>query len=301
VANEGKVVYSEAFGMADVEKAVPNELRTRFRIASITKGFTAVLALQAIERGELDAQKSILEYLPGVTNEALADVTVEHLLSPASGIEDFAPTPSQAGQSVREALIERLSRAKLVCQPGESHKYCNVGYTTLGFVLENATGKPYDELLQERVFGPLEMEASYLEATPGKSSHTRARGYAMKDGNFKAEEEEDLSLFPAAGAIVSTAPDLLRFSRALSSDELLTTTSRQKMLSANSGESKFGCHNFTIPTGDRVQVFEGGMPGTSSALVRVNDGQYTIVLLANLSSAPNQSVSRAILMALLRK
>lgn len=91
VAHEDEVIYSNAFGMAHVENHVPNKSDSRFRIASITKGFTATLALRAAERGELDLQESILKYLPEVTNEALAEVTVEHLLNNTSGIEDFAP------------------------------------------------------------------------------------------------------------------------------------------------------------------------------------------------------------------
>jgi len=300
VAKGGKVIYGEAFGMADGENDIPTQLDTQFRIASITKGFTAVLALQAIERGELDVQKSIVDYLPGVTNSALADVTVEHLLNHTSGIEDFSPTPSQPDQSVREALVERLNQAKLVSKPGEEHKYCNVGYTTLGFVLENATGKTYEELLQTRILGPLKMDATYLEGAPGAGPHVHARGYTMVSGELQAEEEADMSLFPAAGAIVSTAPDLLRFSRALSTDDLLTKRSRQKLLAESSGESRYGCRNLKIPTGDRVQIFEGGMTGSSSLLLRVNDGQYTVVLLSNLSSGADQSVARALLMAILR-
>lgn len=300
VAQVGKIIYSDAFGTADVDRAVPNELDTRFRIASVTKGFTAVLALQAVERGEFKLDASILEYLPGVTNQALTGVTVEHLLNHTSGIEDFAPTPAEQGQSVRDALVERLNHAELVSSPGEAHKYCNVGYTIMGFALENATGKTYETLLEERVLGPLGMDDSYLEGAPGDGARVRARGYAMNGGQLSADEEKDLSLFPAAGAIVSTAPDLLKFARALGTDQLLNASSRQKLLDESSGKPQYGCQNVKIPTGDRVQIFQGGMAGTSSILIRMNDGQYTVVLLANQSSVPLQAIAREIMMVMLR-
>jgi CubicO group peptidase (beta-lactamase class C family) len=300
VAREGDVIYSDTFGMADLENDVANEPDTRFRTASITKGVTATLALQAAERDELGLYKSILEYLPEVTNEALAEVTVEHLLNHTSGIEDFAPRPGQPDQSIREALVDRLNRAKLISTPGETHKYCNAGYTILGFVLENATGKSYEDLLNERVFEPLGMDASYLEGSPDKDYPARAQGYTQKNGQLAADDEPDVSLFPAAGGIVSTGPDLLRFSRGLAGTELLSQTSREKMLSDDTGKSQYGCVNRRIPTGDRVQIFQGDMTGTSSVLLRVNDGQYTIVLLANQSSVPCQTIAQSLLRALLQ-
>lgn len=300
VARKNEVVSSESVGMANVEKAVSNESKTRFRIASITKGFTGVLALQAVERGELDLKKSIRDYLPGLTNEALSAITVEHLLTHKSGIADFIPTPSESDQSVLETLLAGLNGAKVVAAPGEKYQYCNVGYTTLGFVLEHATSKSLKTLLQERVFEPFKMSDSYLDESHIVAAPTRAQGYALLDGKLSLDELENISQFSAAGGIVSTTADLLRFSNALGSDKLLSEPSRSKLLADNSGKIYFGCKNLTIPTGDRIQIFEGGMPGCSTLLVRVNDGEYTVILLANLSKVPKQKLMQTLLMAILK-
>lgn len=300
VARGAEVLYSDAFGKADIENNTDNQADTPFRIASITKGLTATLVLQASERGEVDLEESVVDYLPGLTNKALSAVKLEHLLTHTSGIEDFAPEPHGSDQSVRDALVERLNQAELVSTPGQAHQYCNVGYTILGFVLEEALDSTYGELLQERLFGPAGMRASYLEVGAAAKNPVRAVGYTLKEGRLEADEVPDLSLFPAAGGVVSSATDLLRFSNALASDDLLGEDSRERMTSESSMRNEYGCTNRKIPTGDIVQIFQGGMTGSSGVLVRVNDGQYTIVLLSNQSSVNCQAIAQKLLMALLR-
>jgi hypothetical protein len=92
---------------------------------------------------------------------------------------------------------------------------------------------------------------------------------------------------------------LLAFSQALASDQLLSARSREKML-APGAEIRYGCRNITIPTGDRMQVFQGGMPGVTASLLRINDGAYTIVYLENLTDAPSQLLAREVIQLLLR-
>jgi hypothetical protein len=98
---------------------------------------------------------------------------------------------------------------------------------------------------------------------------------------------------------VSTARDMLAFSEALRKDRLLSATSCKKMLSSTDGH-RYGCRNIAIPTGDRIQVFQGGMSGTSAFVVRVNDGEYTVVALENLSGVPGEPLMREVIELLLR-
>ncbi len=303
VAGGKEVLYSSALGKADISKGIPVEQDTQFRIASITKGMTAVLALQAVERGELDLDGRINKYLPGLSNRRLSGVTIRHLLTNSSGIPDFAPKPLRKGQNVYDALVERLNNAELVSDPGEQYVYCNVGYTILGFILEHATEIKYSELLEKRIFLPLEMKDSRLGMPAegeGDNETPAAIGYEMHRGQLRAAEEVDLNLVPAAGGVVSTSADVLRFSRGLSGGALIEETSSKQMLGLR-GSVQFGCKIIELPTGDKAQIFQGGMPGASSILLRINDGEYSIILLCNQSDVPCQRIAQQLLMVLLKR
>jgi CubicO group peptidase (beta-lactamase class C family) len=164
-AVQDHVVYQSAFGDADTNR--PNEVDTAFRIASVTKGFTAVLVLQAVEREELVLDAGIGRYLPELAGAAVERVTVRHLLTHTSGIPDFGPEPGQ-GQDVRLAITTHLKNVAL-SKPGADRKYCNVGYTLLGIILEQVSGKSYRQLAASRIFTPAGMTHSYVENRPFES------------------------------------------------------------------------------------------------------------------------------------
>lgn len=303
VADSSNVLVRRSFGLADQENEVANSEATLYRIASVTKAFTAVLALQSAERGELKLDDPIQTHLPELSDSPVAGVTIDQLLTHMSGITDFRPTVA-ADISLRDALLRKLERAQMDSAPGTRYAYCNVGYTILGVILESATGRTYEELLRKRIFEPAKMASAYLDV-PSKSntpaqSKARAKGYARSDGAYTLSEEPDLTPFTAAGGIACDAYDLLRFSKALNGDVLMNEALRGRMLANNEGRSRYGCVVRSIPTGDQVEIFQGAMPGASALLLRVNNGKYAIVLLANQSDAPLQPMAQQMLMALLR-
>jgi CubicO group peptidase (beta-lactamase class C family) len=297
VARGRKVIFKGSAGMADVEKQRQNTVATPFRLASMTKGLTATLVLQSIERGDLKLDSSLADLLPEAENAALRPVTVHHLLSHTSGIPDFRPA-ADGTQTVRDALIARLHAVKLDFAPGEKFAYCNGCFTTLGIVLEKISGKPFRKLAREHLFRPAGMGSTMVEVG-GRAAGGRATGYKLVSGELIRNEEADLSSVEAAGAVVSTVEDLFRFSRALSAGRLLSLDMQKGMLNPVGGEiNGYGVFIRPSPAGGAMQVFAGGMPGSSTVMARVNGGEIVVILLSNLSNVPLQKLAEEILRSL---
>jgi CubicO group peptidase (beta-lactamase class C family) len=297
VAAHGQVVYQGAFGEADADAGRPNAVDTPFRIASVTKGFTAVLVLQAAERGDLSLDARIAEYLPELAGTPVESVTVRHLLEHKSGIPDVGPAPAD-GQTVRQAIVAHLKDVALATAPGESREYCNVGYTLLGVILEQVTRRSYPALAQERIFAPLDMTHTFVERLPIRPG-VRAVGYELVGGRrVRREVDADPACYAGAGGIVSTAPDLLKFSQAFAGDALLAPASRELMFHP---DAPLGCKITSVPGLGAMQVFQGGMTGASTLLVRSSDGARTLVLLSNQSDQSLQQLALWMLLSMPRE
>lgn len=296
VARGRQVIFKGSAGIADVEKQRQNTVATPFRLASMTKGLTATLVLQSIARGDLKLDSSLADLLPESDNAALRSVTVHHLLSHTSGIPDFRPV-AEGTQTVRDALTAKLHTVKLDFVPGEKFAYCNGCFTTLGIVLEKISGKPFSKLAREHLFQPAGMGSTMVEAG-GRAAGRRAMGYKLVSGELIRHEEADLSSVEAAGAAVSTVEDLFRFSQALSAGRLISLDMQKGMLNPVGEINGYGVFIRPSPAGSAMQVFAGGMPGTSTVMVRVNGGEIVVILLSNLSDMPLQKLAEEILRSL---
>jgi CubicO group peptidase (beta-lactamase class C family) len=138
----GQPVYSGAFGLADIERGVPNTLDTQFRIASATKPFTALLVYQLVASGKLSLDDKLSDWLPEFPVEKGGRITLLHLLMHRSGITGEGRIP-ELGQIerhrwTREELLQEIACRDLVFAPGSSHEYSNYGYFLLGLVIERA-------------------------------------------------------------------------------------------------------------------------------------------------------------------
>lgn len=284
IADASGIQFHAAYGLANEETRAKLEPDTPHRIASVTKGFTAVLALQAAERGEIDLDARMLTHFPGLDRPPLAGITIRHLLTHSSGLVDFAPT-FRDGDSLGAALTRALATAEVAFPPGAKFAYVNVGYTIVSHMLELATKRSYAELLQERILKPAGMEATYIDIG-GNLTRPRALGYEPKNGALVLNEESDLMRFTGAGGIVSTTGDLHRFSRALAGDALLSAANRKLLQTPQKDRYAMGCAIMTTPTGEVAQLFLGNMPSTSAVLARFNDGQWTIIILSNRYRVP---------------
>jgi CubicO group peptidase (beta-lactamase class C family) len=181
VAENGKIIYKNAFGLANREWNVANTTDTKFMIGSVSKPLTALLMLIQVQKGLVDLNKTISDYLPGYSKKNGARITIRQLLSHTSGIpnydiiKDFFPRISRQNFT-REDYVKLYMDSTLAFEPGSSYYYSSWGYFTLGYIMEQVTGKSYSQLMKEDIFDKAGMKNS------GSYFHTqvvekRANGY----------------------------------------------------------------------------------------------------------------------------
>ncbi|MEW6762034.1 MAG: serine hydrolase [Pseudomonadota bacterium] len=283
VARDDKVLLNKGYGHANREWSIPNGPDTRFRIASITKQFTAAAILLLAERGKLRIDDKISVYLPD-SPATWKDITVFHLLTHTSGIPDLTrfenfpdiqAIPTTAARSIASFRDEPLEFA-----PGERFSYSSSGYILLGHLIEQLSGQPYDRFLQEAIFTPLGMKDSGYDRNATVLAR-RASGYTVTKAGVENAEYVDMSMPYAAGALYSTTQDLLRWQRALHGGKLLSSQSLKTMTTVYKDENALG-----LEVVDRAGVREishtGHIQGFRSFIGRYPATGVDVIILGNL-------------------
>ena len=286
IARDGKPIFSKGYGMANFEDDVPNNAQTKFRLASITKSFTAMAVMILQERGTLNLQDPVCKHLAGCP-ETWKAVTVRHLLDHTSGIPDYAASPDfMRTISLRltpDALVASFKNKPLQSAPGEGFAYSNSNYILLGKIIEKTSGEPFADFLQANIFGPLGMKNSGYDDNRRILKH-RAAGYIHEGGKIINAQYMDMSNAYAAGGLYSTAEDLLIWSQALDGEKLVTKKSFAEIFTPGKGEVGYGW--FINREANRRIILQGGLnSGFASAVVRYPDERVSIILLNNLENA----------------
>jgi CubicO group peptidase (beta-lactamase class C family) len=306
VAEKGAVIYRGSFGLASREWGIPSTVDTRYRIASITKTFTAALVMKLVEEGKIKLDAKITEYLPDYRKDTGDKVTVHHLLAHESGIPDYVNTGDfwlrRLGQKFdRGQLVKDYMSGDLRFEPGTSAFYNNTGYYLLGILIENVTGKKYEEVLEEKILRPAGMSRSgYLGS--GAVLDKMASGYTKSITGWKIPFHMEVSNVFSGGGMYATADDLYRWDQALYSTRVLSEESKRRMFTPNrrdpserSISDRFGPSNFGYAwyVGKRrygavgeVSIAEhgGNTPGFRALLTRLVEDRHLIVLLMNEGS-----------------
>ncbi|MBC7896333.1 MAG: beta-lactamase family protein [Cytophagaceae bacterium] len=296
VRHKGAVVYHKSFGIADRAFSVPVTNDTKFRIASITKVFTAVLVLQLVEQGRLDLDATIRTYLPAYTGAGADRVTLHHLLRHVSGIQNMDTVSSfQAAVAhgievyqrplTTDALLARYASGALVHDPGSTFDYNNAEYIILGKVIEAVEGKPFDVVLRDRILTPLGLRNSGMTRQAELLPRLAPTYFRRPDTK---EMINDLPVYIdnwyAAGAMYATGADLGRFAAALYERSLLTPASRERLLTPGLDKYGYGLWVDSITIGgkrERIAYRPGSIMGANTALYRVVDRDVTVIILSN--------------------
>ena len=227
VAKDGKPIYRKAFGMADLELQVPLTPENVFELGSITKQFTAVAILMLQEQGKLKVTDDITKYIPDYPTQGKS-ITIYQLLNHTSGIKSYTDMPSFMTQARLDKtpteLIEVFKNEPMDFEPGEKFKYNNSGYILLGFIIEKVSGMSYEDFIEQNIFSPLKMNDSYY----GSNSEiipNRASGYKMENEGYANSDYLSMSLPYAAGSLMSTVDDLLKWQNAINGNKLITKES----------------------------------------------------------------------------
>lgn len=292
----GKVTYEKSFGLASHTFQVPNTPQTRYKVASITKAFTAVLVLQFAEQGKLDLRKTIHSYLPDYAGNGGGKVTLEQLLNHTAGLPNFDQVkdlqtaltegvPVYQKPSTSAQLLTRYCSGDLVAEPEAAFDYNNCDYIVLGQILERVSGKPYEQLLRERLLQPLRLTHTGM-LRQGVVVGNLADTYMYRE-DLKSLAN-DLPVYPenlyAAGSLYSTARDVLAFSDALFGGTLLQPASLAAMTKPGLDDYGYGVWSYTMTIAGKPQRIvkrPGRNMGAQAQLFRMRDADVTLVILAN--------------------
>lgn len=296
VADNGKVILKKGFGLADFEWKIPNTPDTKFRLGSITKQFTATLVMQMVDEGKLSLDSTLASAIPYYRKDTGSQVTIHHLLTHTSGIPSYTGSPDfseirRDPYGVRE-FVEKFCSGDLEFDPGAKFRYNNSGYFILGAIIEQVDGKPYEQVLRERIFEPLGMKASgYDRSAP--ILEKRARGYEPGLAGVKNTDYLDMSLPYSAGSLYSTVEDLYVWDQALYGEKVLPSRAKELMFTihATSDTPQIGDYGYgwvirkrSIGPGnaERVTIGHGGsINGFNTLITRVPEDRHLVVLLNN--------------------
>jgi CubicO group peptidase (beta-lactamase class C family) len=293
VAEHGKVLYAKGIGEADMEAHLANTAQTKFGIASISKQFTAVLALQQVAKGRLRLDANICDYLPWYRKDTGRMITVEQLLHHTSGLPPdydnpvFSDSPEARQHYEPQAFAEKFCQPDLIAKPGSHWAYSNSGYVLLGLILEHVTGKSFGNLLNEQILIPLGMKNTGL-AVGTIRQQRGAVGYTRHAGpRYVQGPNLDLGHIFAAGAMYSTVEDLMVWNRALSSGTLLPPDLQEVVFKPGLGNWAYGWFVTKIPSGApgagcTLAEMRGDMPGNFFAwTLRYPEQDRVVIVLRN--------------------
>ncbi|HMF57661.1 MAG TPA: serine hydrolase [Pyrinomonadaceae bacterium] len=293
VVQNGQIVKSSGYGLANVETRTPVTAQTVFEIGSVSKPFTAIAILMLSERGRLSLDDPVTKYLQGLPPYA-QKVTIRHLLNHTSGLVDvinprwfrknYTPTS-------REVLKMLMQEQKPNAAPGEAFEYNNTGYTLLALIVEKVTGERFSKFMQENVFKPLGMTHTLIFDETKPKVLNLATSYISEGGPFQpAENLSDIYIYGAKG-VWSTAEDMAKWAEALMGGKLVKAdTLKQAFMPTrlNNGTiSQYG-YGWYVNSDEGLNVVEhaGGYLGYR-ATIRLYPTERTIVILLSNNSTIN--------------
>ncbi len=296
VIRDGKPIVSRSYGLANLEDNHDATPSTNYRLASVSKQFTAAAILLLAEDGKLQLDDSIRHWLPSLPSTT-DQVTLRQLLSHTGGLIDYEDLmPADTTEQLNDHDVLRMLSAspKSYFAPGTAYRYSNSGYVLLGLVVEQASGESLPAFLQQRIFQPLHMDHTLLYVRGGPEVSHRAYGYSEKNGAWERTDQDLTSATRGDGGIYSSIDDLAKWDAALYDDRLLSDASRRLAFSPHvkvTGEPYEASYGFGWRiTGDTLW-HSGESIGFRNVIVRWPQQHLTVILLSNRNEPePYQTV-----------
>ncbi len=292
MAKQGKILFKKGYGMANVKVGTANAPGTIFRIGSITKSLTAVLVMRLAAEGKITLKSKITDYLPYYRKDTGDKITIHHLLTHTNGLPQPTALPGFSSKPVRDPtgvqeFIKKGCSGDLLFEPGQQWAYSNSGYLLLGAIIEEVTGKTYEENLKELLFKPLDMHHSGYDR-PGPDLKNAALGYTRGARGFQVVRHVDTY---STGALYSTVGDLYKLDRALYTDRLFPGKYRDMMFKPYIGYYGYGWYITSLD--GRVCISHGGyFFGFAANIARYVDDDACIIVLANSRTLPFNRINR---------
>lgn len=297
---DGKLVWSNGFGLADLENFVPSKSATVYRLGSISKPLTATAVMELVEQGRLDLDAPIQKHCPSFPAKPWP-ITTRELLGHLGGIRHYADNfveNTRHYDSVTEGL-EIFKNDPLIAEPGTKFHYSSYGYNLLGCVVEGASGENFAAYLTSHVFVPAGMSNMQVDDV-FRLIPNRVRGYSKNpDGSVRNSDLMDSSYKIPSGGISSTVVDLAEFALALQSGKLLKPATLEEMWTSQktrNGQATgygmgWGIGEFH---GLKMVAHSGGQSGTDTDLLLIPSKGFAVAAMCNQEDASMSKLTRSI-------
>jgi CubicO group peptidase (beta-lactamase class C family) len=296
VGNADTILWARSFGPANLEKNRHSDIRTSYSLASVTKPITATAIMRLVDEGKIDLDRPINDYLGAAKLVAFTgdarDATVRRVLDHTAGLPWHVDYFLATGTSRRPSMEETIARSgKIMMPPGETHRYSNLGYGLLEYVIERVSGQSYADYVREHIFAPLGLRDSFVATNPNLPANSATRYTA---------ERRPIAFYDVdhrgASSVFMSASDLVRFGQA----HLAARQGRSKLLSAASAREMERRQNELLPASDYYALgwavvdmndhhtigHGGSMPGAAAQLLIATETNQVFAVLINRDSYP---------------
>ena len=298
---DGRIVYSKAYGLADVEEKTPASAKTNYRLASVTKQFTATAILMLVDRGKLKLDSRLVDVLPGAPKYA-PTVTIRHLLTHTSGLvdyEDLIPD-SVTVQVLDRDVLSLLNKIDSVYfPPGTKFRYSNSGYALLALVVEAVSGVPFASFLKQNIFDPLGMSRTIAFQNGISTVENRAFGHSKTESGWVKTDQSVTSAVLGDGGIYSSVEDLFKWDQELCECRLISPLLRKLSFKPNllvdGTNTMYGFGWYVEPYKNQPTTFHtGSTRGFRNVIFRLPETRLTVIILTNRNEGEPIEIAKKI-------
>jgi CubicO group peptidase (beta-lactamase class C family) len=299
IAKDGKVLYTRAIGYSQINgtEKKPLTAANRFRIASITKMFTAAMILQLVEEGKLKLTDTLDKFFPQIPNAK--KITIVQILSHRSGIPNVRRDQNSQGNVnttpiTKDEMLALIAKATPDFEPDSKQSYSNSGYFLLGLIIEKLTGKPYEEALKERITSKIGLKDTYTATGNIDVNKNESLTYMNLGGDWKQVPETHPSILFGGGAIVSTPNDLAKFIQALFDGKIVSKENLDQMKTIRDGDGLgLGMEPFTF-AGKTFYGHAGGGDNYGAWLSYEPEEKLAVAYTTNAKVYPVENIVRGV-------
>lgn len=309
VIRDGKPLIRRSYGYANLEDRIAATPTTNYRLASVTKQFTAASILLLTQDGKLDLDDSLRKWFPTLPEVAEA-MTIRHVLSHMSGLIDYEDViPAAMTAQLHDADVLKIleTQNETYFSPGKGYRYSNSGYALLALIVGKASGKDFASFLKERIFTPLGMHDTIAYEQGLSTVNNRAYGYSEERGTWTRTDQSQTSAVLGDGGIYSSIDDLAKWDAALYDDRLLSAQSRDLAFTAAT-ETDDPKVNYAMgwrvtdeKIGGRTLWHSGETIGFRNVIIRYPEQHFTVVLLTNRNDPEPYQTAREIAQLFLKE
>ena len=282
VIKDGAPILTRSYGLASVEDDIPVTPSTNFRLASVTKQFTATSILMLADQGKLSLDDSITKFFPDFP-EFANGIKIRHMLQHTSGIEDYEPLYGDPfpEQILDRGVVEIIAGTEgTYFAPGSEYRYSNSAYAVLAVLVEDLSGLSFPAFLQQNIFTPLGMASTVAYRRGETSVPNRSYGYTVTDKLIEFSDQSAWSAVLGDGGIYSSVEDLFKWDQALYDGGLISPELRQAAWTPGLEDYGFGWR-IDQYKGHKRYHHSGSTSGYRNFMQQFPDERLTVIVLTN--------------------